>query len=72
MKTVTSVTFWNDAIGKRISVTYSEINASGVIQADNQRVDRVVTKSADIKHLDAIAQMAQKIVDAEDTDKKGV
>ena len=72
MKTVTSVTFWNDAIGKRISVTYSEINESGVIQADNQRVDRVVTESAAIKHLDAIAQMAQKIVDAEDTDKKGV
>ena len=66
MKTVTSVTFWTDAVGKRISVTFSEIDEKGQVISDNSRVDRVVTESKDIKHLDAIHEMAQRFIDEEE------
>ena len=43
MKKVTSVTFWNDAVGKRLSITYSEIDdTTGKIIRDNYRIDRVL------------------------------
>lgn len=46
MKIITSVTVFNDAVGMRMSATYSEINEStGKIIKDNQRFDRVVTDS---------------------------
>lgn len=44
MKIITSVTVFNDAIGTRMSATYSEIDeATGRIISDNKRFDRVVT-----------------------------
>lgn len=48
MKVVTSITLFNDAIGLRMSASYSEIDdATGQVISDNKRIDRVVTdKSA--------------------------
>ncbi len=66
MKIVTSITFWNDAIGKRISATYSEVDQNGQVITDNNRVDRVVTDSKEIKHLDEIAKIAQRLLDGEE------
>ena len=44
MKIITSVTVFNDAIGMRMSATYSEIDdETGRIISDNKRFDRVVT-----------------------------
>jgi len=44
MKIITSVTVFNDAVGMRLSATYSEVDeATGRVVADNQRFDRVVT-----------------------------
>ena len=64
MKTVASVTIWNDAVGKRISVTYSEIDeTTGKVTADNKRVDRVVTDSEQKASLDASLDIAQEFVD---------
>lgn len=65
MKIVTAVTFWNDAIGKRLSVTFAEVDKFGQITKDNNRVDIVATDSKLLKHLDAIGEAAQSIVDAE-------
>jgi len=46
-KIVTSVTTFNDAVGVRMSATYSEIDdETGRIISDNKRYDRVVTDSA--------------------------
>lgn len=46
MKIVTSVTVFNDAVGVRMSATYSEIDdVTGRIISDNQRFDRVITDS---------------------------
>ena len=44
MKIITSVTVFNDAIGMRMSATYSEIDEStGRVISDNNRFDRVIT-----------------------------
>ena len=44
MKIVTSATVFNDAVGVRLSATYSEIDDdTGRIISDNQRFDRVIT-----------------------------
>jgi hypothetical protein len=49
MKIITSVTVFNDAVGLRMSATYSEIDeATGRVVSDNQRFDRVIT-DADAK-----------------------
>ena len=46
MKIITSVTVFNDAVGMRMSATYSEIDEqTGRIISDNNRSDRVVTDS---------------------------
>ncbi len=65
MKKVTSVTLFNDAVGKRMSATYSEIDdTTGQILSDNNRIDRLVTDSAAIKKADAMAAFAQELIDA--------
>lgn len=44
MKIVTSATVFNDAVGVRLSATYSEVDDdTGRIISDNQRYDRVIT-----------------------------
>ncbi len=44
MKTITSVTVFNDAVGLRLSASYAEVEEdTGRITADNKRFDRVVT-----------------------------
>lgn len=47
-KVITSVTVFNDAVGLRMSATYSEIDDAGRVVKDNQRFDRVV-RDADAK-----------------------
>lgn len=63
MKIVTSATVWNDAIGKRISVTYSEVDEeTGRIVSDNNRVDRVVTAAEAKSLIDGILEYAESII----------
>lgn len=65
MKVVTSIGLFNDAVGKRMSITYSEIDdTTGQIISDNKRIDRVVTDQAAIGHANAITQYAQQFVDS--------
>lgn len=47
MKIITSVTVFNDAVGMRMSATYSEIDdTTGRVLSDNKRFDRVITDNA--------------------------
>lgn len=62
MKIVTSVTVWNDAVGKRLSMTYSEVDESGRIITDNKRVDRVVTDPETAALIASLQEKAQAIV----------
>jgi len=44
MKIITSITVFGDAVGMRLSATYSEVDdATGRIISDNNRFDRVIT-----------------------------
>lgn len=50
MKIITSATVFNDAVGVRLSATYSEINEQiGRVISDNNRFDRVITDDAAAK-----------------------
>lgn len=65
MNVVTSVTTFQDAVGMRMSVTYSEVDeATGKIVSDNKRVDRVVTDSDAKSHANALMEFAQRFIDA--------
>lgn len=67
MKIVTSITIWNDAIGKRMSATYSEIDDStSKVISDNARIDRVVTDAEKKEAADALIAYAQSFIDAEE------
>lgn len=64
MKTVTSVTVFNDAVGVRMSITFSEIDeTTGRVTSDNKRIDRVIT-SIDTKNvISGLMNVAQDFVD---------
>lgn len=65
MNKVTSVTGWNDSVGKRLSITYSEIDEStGKIITDNKRTDIVVTEKAAEELIDGLLSFAQDIVES--------
>ena len=67
MKIVTSVTVFNDAVGKRMSITYSEIDSeTGKIISDNKRIDRVITDASARQTADALTAYAQTFVDAQE------
>lgn len=65
MKVVTSATIFNDAVGLRMSVTYSEIDeTTGKIISDNKRIDRVVTDSTAKTAASEVTSYAQEFVNA--------
>jgi len=65
MKTVTSMTVFNDAVGMRMSITYSEIDEnSGKVTSDNKRIDRVITASETKNLANELMDYAQEFVDA--------
>lgn len=67
IKIVTSVTVFNDAVGKRMSISYSEVNEeTGTIISDNKRIDRVVTDSAVKRIIDDLNDFAQNYIDSVD------
>ena len=66
MKVVTSVTVFNDAVGKRMSISYSVVDdTTGKVISDNNRTDRVITDK-DVKNTaDTLADYAQEFIDSE-------
>ena len=65
MRIATGVTVWNDAIGKRMSIMYSEVDdTTGKIISDNNRIDRVVTDQSVRAKIDAVMEAAQSYVDS--------
>lgn len=64
MKIVTSVTIFNDAVGKRMSVSYSTIDENtGKIISDNNRIDRLITDNDTKQVAEQLTQYAQQFVD---------
>ena len=65
MKIVTSFTIFNDAVGTRMSVSYSEIDdTTGQVIADNKRADRVITDRSAKQTADTLKEYAQDFIDA--------
>ena len=64
MKIVTSYTIFNDAVGMRMSVSYSEIDdETGQVISDNKRADRVITDATTKKTADKLKEFAQEFID---------
>lgn len=65
IKTVTSATVFQDAVGLRMSITYSEIDeTTGQVVTDNKRIDRVITDKTMKADANKVIDAAQEFVDA--------
>lgn len=63
MKILTSLTFFNDAVGKRMSVSYSEVDeTTGKVISDNNRKDRVVLDRSMIQKIDELGDYATEFI----------
>ncbi len=66
MKVLTSITFFNDAVGKRMSVSYSEVDEiSGQIISDNNRKDRVILDKALVSKIGELEDYAAEFINEE-------
>lgn len=65
MRRITAVTLFQTAVGYRLSMAYSEVNADGVITKDNVRVDRILVDQGVIDSATALMQYAQECIDKE-------
>lgn len=66
MKVVTSYTIFNDAVGIRMSVSFSEVDeTTGRVINDNNRIDRVITDNQMKSVANNLKEYAQEFVDEE-------
>lgn len=63
MKIVTSMTILTTAEGKRISLTFSDVDSGGSIIKENERVNRVVVNSGALASIASLESFAQGIVE---------
>lgn len=63
MKIVTSMTVLTTAEGKRISLTFSEVDAGGSIIKENERVNRVVIDTDALASIASLEEFARGIVE---------
>ena len=65
MKKVTSMTVLTTAEGKRLSITFSEIDEKGNIIKENERVNKVVVDQSALNCITELEGFAQGIVAGE-------
>lgn len=65
MKKVTSITILTTAEGKRLSLTFSEIDDNGNIVKENERVNKVVVNRNALDCITELEDFAQDIVEGE-------
>lgn len=61
-KLVAGVTIFQDMIGVRMSINYSEVDDHGTVIADNKRIDRIITDVDLMASATALMQGAQNIL----------
>ncbi|WP_304841288.1 hypothetical protein [Phocaeicola sartorii] len=59
------MTVLTTAEGKRLSVTFSEIDEKGNIIRENERVNKVVVDQAALSNVKELEDFAQRIIDGE-------
>jgi hypothetical protein len=64
MNKLTAFTIWNQAEGVRASLTYSTINDSGEITADNQKKDIIVLDSKQQEAIELLRTAFQTVIDS--------
>lgn len=65
---VTSATVFQDAVGMRLSLTYSVIDeTTGKVESDNNRLNRIITDAEALSAASAIIAHAQTFVNGEDS-----
>lgn len=64
MKKVTSMTILTTAEGKRLSLTYSEIDENGNIIEENKRVNKVLVNRSALDCVSELEEFAQGVVDS--------
>lgn len=63
MNIPTSITAWNAEVGKRVSITYSEVDEKTGKEISNNKRKDVVVMDSDIKsHIDALLDYAQTVI----------
>ena len=63
-KVVTSATVFQDAVGMRLSATYSEIDdQTGRVISDNQRFDRVITDKNIKVNAESLLEYAGSLIE---------
>ena len=66
MKIITSVTVFPDAVGMRMSATYSEVDEqTGRVVSDNNRFDRVITDNTIKADAQALIEYATESIPQE-------
>lgn len=60
IKRVSSVTAFHDAVGLRMSITYSEIDETGKIISDNNRLDRLIVDQKAVQNAENLITFAQE------------
>lgn len=65
MKKVTSMTILTTAEGKRLSITFSQIDDKGNIVKENERVNKVVVNNNMLNNIAELEGFAQDIVNGE-------
>lgn len=60
IKKVSSATVFHDAVGLRMSITYSEIDETGKIISDNNRLDRLIVDSKASQNAENLITFAQE------------
>lgn len=63
MKKITSMTVLTTGEGKRISITYSEIDDKGNLTSENNRVNRIIVNEDALEKVTALEAFAKGIVD---------
>lgn len=60
MKIVTSATVFRDAVGMRLSYTFSEVDESGHIISDNNRANKVLTDATEVQTANDLIRYAKE------------
>lgn len=63
MKKITSMTIFDDAVGTRLSLTYSEISEDGRIVSDNKRIDRILIDQDALAAKSELMEYAKTLID---------
>lgn len=69
MKKIKTVTTWSSA-GDRITISYCDVNENGIVESDNNYVNRFVMDNEALTHIKALQEYAQKLIDTDTSSAK--